>query len=384
MTVASYEALKAGAVTGAINFASKKADPPPVTAMTVDAYKDMMAARKDAGNLTEPPSYEIQMLTRDPCLVTQLRVKPLVFQKYIANFLNISEKRLVIVPPLLSTDGPPTPPPGVPGPGPAPAPAPVAPAPAGAPVAAAGGAAGGNRPWVAWWMIKILPPNASLPIPKLLTAVNHPDGGLTRILPLTFARMPNLPHPDIDNHGTFSILPDPVDTSHALGYNPGGFRSGKTGEPMGPIKMLRDPEEIALKSLDDSLQTTGMIDELEHRVENASQMHYKTLSFQPYKAPDIIPPMVVSDGPDGIHTESPYGPWPWGPPPHAGFYNKPDMKEPSAITLSAEEMVRAGGLGQLIKTAMATPLPPTGLPSSSFLQRARASPTAPPQDEKEP
>lgn len=400
MTVAAYETM-----TGAQSLFTT---PAPHIAITVADWEKILASRKENPNLPAPPSYEVQMLTRDECLVTQLRVKPQVFQEYIAKFLGLPVSQLVIVPPLLSTDtsppttpaapvataapgAPTTPPPPTttaapaPGPGPAPAPGP----------ALAAGKPGTNRPWVAWWMIKILPPNASLPIPKLLSAVNNPKGGLTRILPLTFARMPNMAHPFIENHGTFAILPPPVDQSLALGYNPGGFRSGKTGEPLGPLQMLNDPEEMALKSLDDSLQTTGMIDELEHRVENASQMHYKTLSFQPYKAPQIIPPMVVSDGPDGVHTESPYGPWPWGEHPYAGKYNKADMKEPSELIPNPVSVAMAGSLEKHIANTMATPLPPGnywvpeakhaspqdfwGDDKKTFLQRSRtrSSPAAP-------
>merc|ERR1719313_2784720 len=158
MTVADFEAEQAEAEQagatgpGAINFAAQKkqevlpAVVNPDTAMTVADHDALMASRMAKGNFTEPPSYEVQMLTRDECLVTQLRTKPFVFQQYIAKFLNISEAQVVIEPPLLSTDGAPTPPPAAPAPGPA-APAP-APGPAGP--AAAGAAGLGNRPWVAW------------------------------------------------------------------------------------------------------------------------------------------------------------------------------------------------------------------------------------------
>lgn len=344
-------------------------------------------AKLDAANAgpapPPPPSYQVQMLTHDQCLVNQLLAQPHVFEEHIASTLGINVSQVIVYPPVVA--GAAAPPPA-PAPGPAPGPAPAgvaaapatallaggagpapglspgpapAPAPGPGPAAAAGGATG-NRPWIATWAVHILPPNATEPLKKFLAVVNDPHGSLSPWLPMTFARLPVMPYPGFMNNGllngtnsTWTILPPPPDTSVALGYNPGGQRSGDMGDPQGPVKLMKDPEEIAEHALQDALATTPKIEGLVHRLENASNAHYHALTASSYEVPDIIPPMVVSDGPDGIHTESPYGPWEVKPP-YAGAYDI------SAKELHAtDEMVaRAGGFDHLQEQLLATPFPP--------------------------
>jgi len=185
---------------------------------------------------------------------------------------------------------------------------------------------------------------------------------------MTFARLPKMPYPGFINNANASgadfnwtILPPPSDSSLAIGYNPGGLRSGEMGDPLGPTKLMRTPEMIAEGALADATATTAKIQDVVNRVELASDAHYKALTATEYDVPNIIPPMVVSDGPDGVHTESPYGPWEVKPP-YAGAYHDDDIhaKEHHAT----DEMVaRAGGFDHLQHQLIATPYPP-----SSFLQ----------------
>jgi len=147
----------------------------------------------------------------------------------------------------------------------------------------------------------------------------------------------------------------------AVGYNPGGLRSGELGEPEGPIKLLKTPEEIAEHALHDATSITSKIQEVVHRVENASNVHYAAMTATEYDVPDIIPPMVVSDGPDGVHTESPYGPWEVKPP-YAGAYHHEEIKAEEHHATD-EQVARAGGFDKLQHQLLATPYPP-----SSFLQ----------------
>merc|ERR1719386_624656 len=108
------------------------------------------------------------------------------------------------------------------------------------------------------------------------------------------------------------------------------------GDPLGPIKLMKDPEEIAEHALHDASATTLKIEDLVRRVENASEVHYQAMTASSYEVPDIIPPMVVSDGPDGVHTESPYGPWEVKPP-YAGAYDK----SPKELHATDEMVARA-------------------------------------------
>jgi len=133
------------------------------------------------------------------------------------------------------------------------------------------------------------------------------------------------------------------------------------GDPLGPLKLMRTPEEIAERALKDAGETTFKIQDVVNRVEHAADAHYDAMTATEYDVPNIIPPMVVSDGPDGVHTESPYGPWEVKPP-YAGAYHDKDIhaKEHHAT----DEMVaRAGGFDHLQHQLIATPYPP-----SVFLQ----------------
>jgi hypothetical protein len=187
---------------------------------------------------------------------------------------------------------------------------------------------------------------------------------------MTVARMPNMPYPGFPNNAhingsnwtnyAWSIMPPPPDTSLPLGYNPGGLRSGEMGEPLGPVKLMLDPQEIAQQALVDNVATTSKIQELMHRVENASEVHYKAMTATKYDVPDIIPPMVASMGPDGVHTDSPYGPWEVKPP-YSGSYDK--TAGPDEIVVSDEVVAKAGGFDHLQDNLLATPYPP-----SNFLQ----------------
>jgi len=355
----------------------------PTTVAAIDAKK------ATGPNVVPPPSYQIQMLTHDQCVVNQILAQPHVFESHIAMTLGINVSQVKVIPPLVEggTAAAPGPAPGpVPAPalaassapamgtpaalanaaaaaanatGPAPAPAPgPAPAPAPAPAAAAG--ATGNRPWIATWAVQIFPPNATEPTEKFLAAVNNAHGSLSRYLPMTFARLPVMPYPGFINnglpngtHSNWTILPPPPDTSIAIGYNPGGHRSGEMGDPLGPTKLMRDPEEIAETALHDAAATTFKIQDVVKRVENASEVHYEAMTASSYEVPDIIPPMVVSDGPDGIHTDSPYGPWEVKPP-YAGAYEI-SKKE---LHASDEMVARAGGFDHLVEKLLATPYPP--------------------------
>jgi hypothetical protein len=198
---------------------------------------------------------------------------------------------------------------------------------------------------------------------------------------MTYARLPHMPYPGILNNGflngtnaNWTILPPPPDTAVALGYNPGGYRSGDLGEPLGPTKLMRYPEEIAEHAIQDATATTWKIQDLTRRVENASNVHYQAMTASAYDAPDVIPPMVVSMGPDGIHSESPYGPWEVKPP-YAGAYDNDVNDHISTKELHAtdDQVARAGGFDHLVEQLLATPYPP--LAHRSFLQ---ASPTEAP------
>lgn len=220
--------------------------------------------------------------------------------------------------------------------------------------------------------------------------MNDPDGKLKRLFPMTLARMPDIPFPNINNHGLVTRLPSPPDTSVPLGYNPGGLRSGDMGDPLGPLSMQRTSEMVAEDALKEVSQSMDQIKDLTKRVEKAAQAHYEKLSFKPYKPPPVIPPMVASMGPDGVHTESPYGPWEGGVRPFAGEYEKEDMTPPTRIEPGDESIAKAGGFDKLVARMLATPFPPrypgffgddTTHPRASrpgFLQGHMATNTPPP------
>lgn len=374
--------------------------PGPDSPTTVDK---LAAQTAKAG--PQPPSYQVQMMTRDQCVVNQLCDEPAMFENHIAKVLGINVTQVKVYPPLIEG--------GQCGLGPAPAPAPMGfttPAPVNlnlpadyttpppttpapttstaAPTTTPGPTIpppgpSGNRPWIAIWKVEFLPPNATDPTERFIAAVNDPHGSLFRFLPSTLARMPNMPYPGFPNNinvnGTdqnWTLLPPPPDTSLPLGYNPGGHRSGDLGDPLGPVNLMRDPLEISTGELTKGIEIAGKIKALTARVENASNVHYEAITATSYDAPDIVPPMVVAMGPDGIHAESPYGPWEVKPP-YSGTY---DGKDPfysvakNELHASDEMVARAGGFDHLTAKLLATPFPPKTPPEGL----SHGAPTFPP------
>lgn len=367
--------------------------------MSVEDFEklaDQGAAGPDRG-----PAGRVQLLTQDPCSVYLVRHHIEIFHVHFAQLLGVPFKNLMVVPPLLAGDKLPPPSPAggaalleegaTPLPGDAPPPPGCDPNPpeaaselelasegvlSGASPAAAGAAAApspaapeeANRPWIAWWSVIVQPPNrtfdAEAAAEKLRLFVNARGTWVTKMLPATLARVPGLPFPGFQDRGTVPgerKIPPPEDKSVALGYNPGGFpQSGQQGKPY-PGGIV-DVEEEAARSIRDSILTGKLLHDFDARVAAAGSEYRNALHDHPLEAPNVVPPLLASQGPDGIHTESPYGPYPVGEPPYAGEYTRPGM---NLTAMKNREWIpnwmvaaKVGGPQELFRILQATPLPP--------------------------
>lgn len=244
--------------------------------------------------------------------------------------------------------------------GAAPAPASPAPAPTGVPTTTTGPE---SRPWIAVWNIIIAPPNVTFDAVAMADAlrkeINDPQGRFAQDFPDTLARVPTIEYPGFWKSGLGPrLLPEPSRVSDPVGYNAGGLRTGPVGFPLGkPKDLMYGIEEHAEASIKLGLKIKDLIKQVATRVKLASKVYKNAVHFDPKEPLQIVPPMVVSDGPDGIHTESPYGPWAPGPPFALG-YVKPGMPEPPAYEPNPIDAFKAGGYEQLMKNIMATPIPP--------------------------
>lgn len=161
-------------------------------------------------------------------------------------------------------------------------------------------------------------------------AVNQKGSAMQVLLPGTLAKSMS------------GELPPPEITAISIGFNPGGLRSGKLGVPNGHD--INDNLEQAQAALEKGMDTRKRLQELDARFKKAAEAHAEAMTKDPYEIPDIIPPMVVSDSPDGMHSESPYGPWEPGEPPFAGEHERDDLEVAAAHYPTLEDIARAGNL----------------------------------------
>lgn len=393
--------------------------------MTVEEYNHLA----DMG-LVEPsrgPPARVQMLTQDPCLAKLLREHTASYRQHLAHFVGVPDHYLVVMAPYMESDasGPAPSPAGAAsaaalldtsdrggcrlpheldrgegllqrGPAPASSPAAAVPAPGvgaipaiAATMAAAPGpatAAGpvpapgpapppqANRAEIAVWSVIVAPPNMTFNAPRaadhLRMAVNTKGGPLAYLLPLTLARVPDpgliypgFPRFDLPERK----LPPPEDESVPLGFNPGGLRSGAIGTPNGDsMTVVEAQAETALR---DGMELKGLINAVGLRVKAAARGYSNALHYKPAEDEHLIPPMVVSNGPDGIHTESPYGPWNPGPgqrevyaAPYESYapkyHSNPMAVPPDGWDPNANYAMSEGGYEKLLLKTLNTVLPP--------------------------
>lgn len=252
------------------------------------------------------------------------------------------------------------------GPGPAPGPGPAlgpAPAPGPAPGPAPAPKLDDNRPWVAWWSVIVVPPNntfdARAAADELRLFVNGHGGWVAKMLPSTLARVPGMLHPGFQDRGTVPgerKLPPPEDDAIPLGFNPGGHPyAGHFGRPHG--SGVLDVTERAEVGIAHGLELRKLIHDVDAQVTTAANAYRDALHDNPMSAPEVVPPMVASMGPDGVHTESPYGPWHPGEPPFGGAYNRAGPHPPEWIP-SWDVAHKVGGPWALHDKIHGTPLPP--------------------------
>lgn len=282
-------------------------------------------------NVTSDVPSTIQMLTRDPCLVAAIRKDTYVFQRSIAQMLDVDPSLVEIGIPLVRDDVvPPAPPssqPPVPAPAPAqlnsasaqvPAPAPAPPpaiAPAPVPAPAAPEHILSNRPWIAYWSVTLLPPHAAEHAERLLRLVDTPHSSLARLLPTTLARVPGMRHPGFANNAIHEIrLPPPRDVAESFGMPLGDIGP----EPPDSFAMAQAERNFARaqQSLNEGMELSVQLAAEKQRVEMANKASRDQLFFPDgpvppgRRAPQVVPPMVAT----GDNNESPYGPWPAAPP----------------------------------------------------------------------
>lgn len=364
------------------NFLQEDAAPGPSPAPAPAPENPCLRPKLNISLLGDAPS-KVQMLTRDPCLVKALRNDPGLFQKAIADLMHIDIARISIglptvagdeglptpmphipeavlngsvqvpmVPPTLDYTSvtypfvPPTLPPGVtttmPLPG-ATTPMPT-PQPTGPPEV--------NRPWISTWSVEFLPPKAAETAEQFLRLVDTTHSNLAQLLPMTYARVPGMPHPGFEVNAVHEIrMPPPRDVAESFGL------------PMGDIGP-EPPDATVIAAADRAWMRAMMINDegtrLNHAVahmtetvkyaENAAkdELYFPRGPVSPGRlAPEIIPPSLATD----VTMESPYGPWP-NSPPYADSMRPAGVPDPALLATSSRVNKGLRGRGNTLQRRM--------------------------------
>jgi len=178
-------------------------------------------------------------------------------------------------------------------PGPAPSPQPFAgPAPAPGPEPIK------NRPWIAWWAIEILPPDATPYAEKVLAAFNNPRSNVSCLLPSTLARVPGLWHPLFQSISVNETrLPPPRERAVELGPHPGGVQGLPRNVEGEMLKRMNIINAYANAEIHDAVIVGSQIRQGESRILAAAKAHRDALHAHPALAPEIISESTVDDEP---------------------------------------------------------------------------------------
>mmetsp|Transcript_14780 Transcript_14780/g.51807 ORF Transcript_14780/g.51807 Transcript_14780/m.51807 type:complete len:839 (+) Transcript_14780:257-2773(+) len=184
----------------------------------------------------------------------------------------------------------------------APAPAASAPAPAPAPAPASRAAPEANSPRIAVWSITVLPPLEYFLADRLRDMVNTPHGNLSRLLPLTLARVPGLRYPSYAENASLPVIPLPLPLNNSIGIGPvpGGHRDNDL------MKAVDGVAAVARAQLREGMAVHVAIAEAEWKVLKAFDLQENFLADPDVRGVEVAPPFVAMNGPG---SASPYGPW---------------------------------------------------------------------------
>lgn len=277
--------------------------------MTVSQYKAFRVASekldlpKSSSTPEGPPPARVQMLTRDPCLVHLLRSDTDRFRKRIAYLLGLPENKVVVDPPLVKgtvglmqveTSGHSTKrmhqvtvlavqhcnagdlsklegnlPFGS-----------LSQADISKDFASGQNVSRStemnsnqtNRAWIAFWNIAVLPPFAVDGAWKLLNMVNMPKTELSKLLPMTLARVPGLKYRGLEGPNALNEtrLPPPEDKAANFQLE----RHGVDDESMRKPDVVESfPATKAQEVLQDGQHTAAMIKSVHAKFADAAKAH---------------------------------------------------------------------------------------------------------------
>jgi len=180
-----------------------------------------------------------------------------------------------------------------------------------------------NRAWIAAWSVAILPPFAEEGAWRLLNLANKDMSNVSKLLPMTLARVPGLKYRSLKEPNTDieARLPPPDDRAVGISLpDLAGVEALKQGALKVDAKRMKREHaaaelrlerkaELELKRAQAELaaaqQITQAIAQTDAKVTNAAKVHAEILvPDEDASAPDIMPPEVLV-GPDN-DEESPY------------------------------------------------------------------------------
>lgn len=181
-----------------------------------------------------------------------------------------------------------------------------------------------NRPWIAAWSVTILPPFAEEGAWRLLNLVNKDMSKVSKLLPMTLARVPGLHYrsikepnavnetrlPPPDDRAVGIVLPDMagVEELKQEDFQVDGKRMKR--EHVAARLRLEMKSELELKKAQAELgaaqQVSQTISQTDAKLTNAAKVHAETIrpAYEDVSGPDIMPPDVLV-GSDN-EEESPY------------------------------------------------------------------------------
>lgn len=174
-----------------------------------------------------------------------------------------------------------------------------------------------NRAWIAAWNLVLLPPFAEDAAWRLLDMIHSPSTLLSKLLPMTLARVPGLKYralqaPNVMNE---TRLPPPEDKG--VGFSlPNPLAKKASEERMKREAVLSNVAAndkaaadlmTARKALQDAQQTAAMIKQAGANFAAAARAHAMHITApSAVRAPEIVPSHVLTH--PGLDSESPY-PW---------------------------------------------------------------------------
>jgi hypothetical protein len=178
-----------------------------------------------------------------------------------------------------------------------------------------------NRAWVAFWSVVVHEPFADKVAWKLLNEMNDPKSDITKLLPLTLARVPGWkyrslkePHaanetrlpPPLDKAVGFA-LPEPINEEEALKAEMRRMRMERaSADALTQAKFTAEDLKIT-QAVNEAKMAKALLRHTQAKIIRAAKAHTNAL-FAPNATagPDIVPyDVIMEDAPD---AESPY-PW---------------------------------------------------------------------------